>query len=264
MIGCIRKFNHIKYQNKDITCRNYKNYNPETINRDLKEYDWTEFYSCSDVNTAWKLMKNVLVSTIDKYAPPMKKRVKGKPCPWMTAGLKRAMNERDHLLKKFRKSKNRHDHKVYRLKRNCVNKAVRDAKKSYHKQLLEDNVNNPDRFWKALKNIFPTKSTSQTTHNFNINSSTTTDRSVIANSFNMYFTTIVSQLKKAAFKLRDGVWVYPKPAGNKKTNSIFQFKSTTTTEVRKILNTLKRKKSTGLDTIPPSLLKDCSSTIDEH
>ena len=256
MIGCIRKLHHIKYNNKDVTCRNYKDYDAETVNRDLKDCDWAEFYSCIDVNTAWQIMKDILISVIDRYAPLMKRRIKGKPCPWMTANLKRAMNERDYLLKKSRKSKGTFDLRMYKLKRNRVNKAVRDAKKSYHKQLLEDNANNPDGFWKALKKLFPTKSKDQATPSIVIKSSLTTNKHVIANSFNEYFSTIVSKLKKATFKLRDCIWIYH-PTSVRKTASIFRFNYTTSAEVRKILYTLKRKKSTGLDTIPPSVLKDC-------
>ena len=68
------------------------------------------------------------------------------------------MNKHDYLLRKARKSKCKHDLRVYRNKRNQVNKTVRNAKATYHKQLLEENANNRDGFWKALKILFPTQS----------------------------------------------------------------------------------------------------------
>ena len=42
---------------------------------------------------------------------------------------------------------------------------------------------------------------------------------------------------------------------------LFLFKQVTDTEVLRNLKSLKRKKSAGLDNIPPSLLKDCASVL---
>ena len=50
-------------------------------------------------------MKSVIMGIFDKHAPLIIKWVKGKPAPWLTAELKSVMNERDSLLRKYRKSK---------------------------------------------------------------------------------------------------------------------------------------------------------------
>ena len=70
MIGCVRKLNHSKYKPKQITCRNYTNYNPKEMCKDLNsEQLWEPLYSMTDVNQAWYFIKSILVSTFNKHAP---------------------------------------------------------------------------------------------------------------------------------------------------------------------------------------------------
>ena len=40
----------------------------------------------------------------EKHAPPIEKRVKGRPCPWMNNELKTTLNRRDVLLRRARKT----------------------------------------------------------------------------------------------------------------------------------------------------------------
>ena len=39
MVGCVRKVNHIKYEPKTITCRDYRNYQPDLARNDLNSKD---------------------------------------------------------------------------------------------------------------------------------------------------------------------------------------------------------------------------------
>ena len=53
-------------------------------------------------------MKAVLNEFIDKHAPVIKKRIKGKLCPWLTQNIKKKMNTRPTFEKsKKDKSNNR-------------------------------------------------------------------------------------------------------------------------------------------------------------
>ncbi len=63
------------------------------------------------------------------------------------------MNERDKVLRKFRKTKAEVDQAAYKEKRNAVNVAVRKAKSSYHGNLLVENAGDPNRFWRTIKSI---------------------------------------------------------------------------------------------------------------
>ena len=73
------------------------------------------------------------------------KRVRGKPCPWLTSDLKSKMTTRDKILRKMRKTKLQFDINAYKAKRNEVNIALRKAKSQHFKNLLSENTNSPKK-----------------------------------------------------------------------------------------------------------------------
>ena len=83
------------------------------------------------------LVKNILVSTLDKHAPMIEKQVKGKSCPWLSKQVKTEMNLRDGLLRKARKSNldadwklcEKFDKALYKKKRNYVRETKFDNEK---------------------------------------------------------------------------------------------------------------------------------------
>ena len=260
IIGCVRKLNHFKYNPKQINCRDYRKYDLNELRNDILLSDWSAFYSCNEVNTAWSHMRSILITSLNKFAPKIVKRIKGKPCPWLTKELKQEMNTRDKLLRKSRKTKLHGDITAYKTTRNIVNGLVRKAKQNYHKALLNESCNDPNRFWKSIKKLFPGKSTNPPPPTFKINGNVTIDSKSIANGFCYYFSTVVSQLKSSVFKLKDCVWIQHKD-GLPYTDNVFKFQNVSAIEIEKHLTRLNKKKSTGLDDIPPSFLRDCSSVI---
>ena len=81
MVGCVRKLHTQKFNPKVIKTRNYSKYNPVALRLDLKQIDWNPLYRSSNVNNAWKILKNILQAAYDKHAPFFQKRVRGKLCP---------------------------------------------------------------------------------------------------------------------------------------------------------------------------------------
>lgn len=60
---------------------------------------------------AWDIMKDMLLTCFAKVTPIKKER--GKPCPWLTDEIKKALNNRDKFLRKFRKTKSDSDMLAY-------------------------------------------------------------------------------------------------------------------------------------------------------
>ena len=130
-IGCKRKINNIKVPYEVIKCRDYSNYNPADLSRDLAEEDWeNNVYVVKDPNTAWNNLKEILTNNISRHVPFITKKVKGKS-PWLTREMKIEMNYRDTLQRKFRKSKNTIDYENFRRQRNKVNILLRKAKNNH-------------------------------------------------------------------------------------------------------------------------------------
>ena len=261
MVGCVRKVNCVKFRPRLITCRDYKQYEPEQMNNELRSVDWTSVYSSLNVNDAWHHMKSILSGIFEQHAPTIMKKVRGKPAPWLNNVVKSLMNARDKLLHKSRRTKANSDISQYKLKRNEVNTAVRKAKSTYYKNLLNENSSDVNKFWKTLKSIFPTKKRDKTsTRSFDIGVEKTTDSSQIANAFCSFFTQVIASLKRKIIPLRNFEWEKPLPI-QMRTNSKFSFREVRQLEVMKQLKSIKRSKSTGIDDLPPNMLKDAASVI---
>jgi hypothetical protein len=265
MIACSRKINNKRFKPKTVYARNYTNYNHNALCNDLRNNDWTEFYKQTNVNSAWKILKDNLCYAFNTHAPLILKTVKGKFCPWITPVIKQNLNQRDRILRKARKTGKENDWSTYKRLRNSCNNQIKCAKYKYNKNLLSENSENPKKFWKALKDIIPTKPTSDSAVTSTIKSENeqSSDSISKADVFCKYFSTVAKSLKKLAMPLKDCTWNYIKPL-HRVTNEIFQFKYVSNVEVQKELKKLKRNKSAGIDNLPPNLLRDSAEAISTH
>ena len=97
---CARKLNNVKFSPRIITCRNFANYDPKLFCEELNSANLEDVYLSISVNEAWASLRDTLQRCIDKHAPLISKRVKGRLCPWLTPDVKKEMNLRDGLLRK--------------------------------------------------------------------------------------------------------------------------------------------------------------------
>lgn len=255
MVGCVRKINSTKYEPRLIKSRNYENYSCDVINSALKSLSWEEVYECDDPNNAWHKLKVFLSGILYKYAPFTTKRIRGKLCPWLNESLKSEMKYRDSLLRRARKTDKKIDWSAYKRKRNLVKNLLKSAKNKYYQELFEENASSPEKFWKCIKQLFPTKNATGITRLLIvINGEKVFNKQTIANGFSYHFTTAVETLKEKLSLLKSTVWTQPVP-DKYNTNSIFKFVHVSVPTVMKHLKSL-GKKATGLDEIPPCFLKD--------
>ena len=96
-------------------------------------------------------------TTIEKFAPLKEQTVWGRDSPWLNQKLKKEIREQDFLLAKCKKSGSENDWSAYRRKRNTVTKMLRSNIVKYNQNLLNENADNPKRFWKQIKKCFPSK-----------------------------------------------------------------------------------------------------------
>ena len=85
---------------RTITCRDYSKYSHTVLARDMENYDWNPVYAETNVNIAQDYMEQELATIIDRHAPKVTKRAKGRKCPWLTYEIKTLMNSRDKALRK--------------------------------------------------------------------------------------------------------------------------------------------------------------------
>ena len=187
-------------------------------------------------------------------------RTFGRDCR-LTNDVKAKMNEWDKLLLKLRKRNSEANISAYKRKRNKINKAIQKTKSIYNRNLLRENSNDPKKFWKTLKTTYLTKGGDKPfMRSFDINGAKTSYLKIISNAFYTFVASIVKSLKETAIPLRNCAW--RKPMGiNKKTEKRFLFQSVSQLEVEHLLKSIKRNKATGLDNLPPCLLKDSAAIL---
>ena len=207
-IGCVRKLNSKKQHFETVQCRNYKNYNPDNLRNDLTNENWDTVLNDQDPNTAWASMNDILQRNIDKHIPTIVKRVKGRKSAWLTAELKSEMNLCDVLHRKFLKSKSTTDSNAYKAQRNHTNVLVRKAKKQHGRTLLNESANDPGRFWKSLKKMFPLKGKVLCAKSFLIKNKLTANSKAIANGFCSFFSTVANKLKTKVLQIKDPLWAH--------------------------------------------------------
>ena len=165
-----------------------------------------------------------------------------KKTPWLTRELKHEINRRDILQRKLRKSKSITDLEKFRRQRNRVNVLVRKAKNSPGKKILKESANDPNRFWKTIKTIYPTKVKETMTKTMLIGERITTNSKEIASQFCTFFSNIASSLKRTAAPLKDFIWSKPRKS-HPNTYSTFRFREVRVNEFFKRLKKLSRKKA---------------------
>ena len=98
-------------------------------------------------------MKESIISTLERHAPEIEKRVKGKSSPWLNREIKKEMNHRDQLLRKAKKSNLDTDWAAYKKKRNYVTNAIKRCRNFFYDQKRIEN-NNLKSYGKPLKRFF--------------------------------------------------------------------------------------------------------------
>ena len=97
-----------------------------------------------------------------------------------------------------------------------------------------------------------------------INEKRVSDKSLIANSFCTFFSTIGSSLQQRVLSLGNRIW---KPCENRNLRKSpllatqFKFKTVPPPEVEKLLMNLKTSKASGPDQIQPQMLRDAAKEL---
>lgn len=87
------------------------------------------------------------------------------------------------------------------------NNEIKRTKRAYLNEELRENFSRPDRLWKTIKEVFPTKSKLRKTPiTFKIENEQINDKKLVSERFCNFFSTIATNLKSQAFVLKDFIW----------------------------------------------------------
>ena len=262
MTYCTRKSKkHIYNSHNTIKLRSLKNYNKETYSSLLESCDWSSIKSSRCVNAAWSNFKTTLTNIIDKVAPIKTVRIKQRTQPWMTSDILEKIHKRNKLSRLLNKGNGNASFSELSSLRNAVQHDIKKAKANYFRNKLEDNINQPKKLWKTLKDLgYSTKPNSKSKIVLNVNGSLLSDTLAVCNQINHFFTNVAQTLTS---KLPSPSNLYSVTSDKfksyyqgKVSPGEFFLKEVDNKFIYDELSNLDTNKAFGLDGIAPRFLKD--------
>ena len=235
------------------------------LNTTISSIDWRDILTDGQVSDCYDIFITHFKRILDECAPiketviPYRSLIRE---PWMTTGLMKSSRKRTLLYRKtIGKDKESNAYKRCIAYRNIYNNIKHREKEAYYQALLQKYNNDIRKTWKVLNTI--TGRVSSISETCMVNGVESTDKTIIANEFCSYFTTIGKQYAEAIPKSNKNPSHY---LGNKpNASTMYLFPHTNADEISKIIKSFQTKKSTGDDGISMQLLKQlcqsCSSPI---
>ena len=186
-----------------IQYRDYKHLNVNSFQEDLQQLPFNDIIleSNDPVNTSlekWYFLFNLVVN---KHLPLRQKHVK-RLCqpPWFSQQLLDAIQHRNKLLRKARRTKTDEDWRLYKISRNTTYYKIRSAKANFFKTAINDSVNNPRVYWDHLNTLIKGKNVQQHITLQVENNELTSDPNKVAKAFNLAFVNIAHKYIDASLQ----------------------------------------------------------------
>ena len=255
-------------KHKTIKIRSLKNYSLPLFLSKLRNVDWSNVTTCSDVNEAWYNFKTKFTSILDEVAPIKHVRIKTRTEPWINSMILQLIWKRDQLLHESNKDKdNKELRKEFNIIRNKVQREIRIAKTNYFKDKIEENKGNTKGLWSQLKSIgYSSKSKNNCKIVLDINSNSCYEPKTIVEHINNYFLNIprnlvnmlptTSQIYTTSSELFKHFYL-----NNNISPNQFILNHVSENFVNTELSRLNPNKSYGIDGIQARFIKDSASEI---
>ena len=154
------------------------------------------FHNINDPEIACKVLVTTIQKEIDRFSSTSLHRRTTPIQPWTTPAIVRSINVKNKLLKMFLKDHNAENEAKFKKYRNILRLIMRHAKKRYFQDQFKKNMNNPRLLWEdLLQAIQKQKPKHKPVSRFQIDGNFVTDKQVIAESFNTYYSNVAPNLE---------------------------------------------------------------------
>ena len=230
--------------------RSYRNYDVNIFQETLINQNWDAFYLIEEVNEAWSFLHEAIQNAIDAMCPLKNIKIKKKKDPWISNELLEFVNDKNDLLQIAKTTQSDEDWQAARIARNLVASLIKDAKRDYLTNEIENN-HDPNKFWKKLHLMFPDKVTSGKIKLKDPLTHGEIDDHDIPNYANNFFTQIGSNIiNETGFVLED--WDY----GGTEFQSQFRLREIRIEDVLKEIKSIKISKPSGVENISTKIIRD--------
>lgn len=240
--------------------RAFNRINMRGLKHFLNNFDWTNFYTGSDVLEITKyFIKTISDAVASNTVKIVQNRKLVKRKKWITPGIMNSISRRDRLYQLSKKQPNdnmlRQNFVSYR---NILNRLIKKSKDAYHREQIEKNKSNSKKLWEIINEVGPVsreKNAVTIKKVFNSTGRLTESTFETAETFVEFFTNVGPNLRAQIVKPETAP---PKRVINE--HSLF-LSPTNEKEILNIISSLKNHKSPGVDNITAETLKEISTEI---
>ena len=155
-ILCWKLITKTELLNYNVARYNYSRADYGKINARLNSIDWKNSISELDPENMWNTFSNVLYAVTQELVPTMKNKSKFAPA-WMTNDVKKQRKYKARMWKRYKKVNNYNNLVAYKLARNKVTSAYKDAKVNFESKLAKNIKHNPKAFYSYIRSKTKTK-----------------------------------------------------------------------------------------------------------
>ena len=237
-----------------VTTRSFKNYSSLRFNNDITCAPWSVLETFDDPDDKLHAFNLLFNEILDEHAPLKTIRLRGRPNPYITDEIRDLMAKRDDWKRNFKQTKDPLARSSYNNYCREVKRKIRLAEKEFMTEQIKYNRNSTNVMWKAIRSCIPKKSAPRRFFSKDVN--------IVANEFNNFFVNIgkntIQNISNLAEQLRceehDFTFV---PREYPVSEQFFFDDNVNVDEVQKIIKSMARNKSPGIDKIPLRVIKDC-------
>ena len=283
MIGSFLKSTFRRLPPKNISYRDYKNFDSVTFLNELSKLDFNTLFE-NDEKEKYDILTEQMNLLLNAHAPVKTKVVRGNDQPFVTKELRLAIMKRSRLRTKYNKWKSRENYIAYRQAKRACDKLTKTAKSLYFKKATEHGIMTNKQFWKVMKPMLTKKGIiSSDVIILEENGKQISDEAELVEIFNDHYVNIVEKtlghppislgnpsdpsLDRETVSLIINRFsnhpIITKIRQNYHTTEKFSLPIATNDEINKILKSIDISKSCGPDKIPPKILRLCSDVIDK-
>ena len=235
---------------------------PSAINaaiRHLQGVDWTEHMNNRNYDENVNKIHQTVIETLDEFIPETTHSVshnKLRREPWLTSGIQTSTKKAKLLYKQtLKKNCNQHCLDKYKKYNQLLSKVRRNAKHCHYLKVCKNFRNNTSKLWRVINEISGTLSekTGIIDH-ITIDNIDYFQPKQIANEFGKYFGNIGKKFANKIPKSLKSVSTYLEKI-RQNSSSLFM-NPCTTYEIKRLINSLPNKTSSGHDDISNKLLKE--------
>ena len=253
LIYAVRKFMLPKTNPGVREIRDYKHFDAELFVEDLSRIPWNAIQQFINPNICWNVWKSFFTDTLNRHAPIQHNRTRRDSVP----RIKALMRNRGYHKKRAIKYASQTHWESFKKLRNEVNIQMRNAKSIFFRDKINDcsRSNDPKKAWTLINTLLGKNNKPNNLSELLVNDNLVSDPKSMADSLNDYFVNI--GLTLAAEYEEESCNVAQTTSDNINSFQCAQFKFSPipVDNFVSTLRGLKANKTTGLDKIPPKILK---------